>query len=108
MLEVNQHSANNKQLFNKDGLIAWTADDLKTGDKYLAVFNATVPEKKMNTITESEDQIIIPVKLDQLGITGTCTIKDIWSNKVIGDFTNEFAPVIRCHASGLYVISVKK
>ena len=40
MLEVNQHSANNKQLFSKDGLIAWTADDPKTGDKYLAVFNA--------------------------------------------------------------------
>ena len=40
VLEVNQHSANNKQLFRKDNLIAWTADDTKTGDKYLALFNA--------------------------------------------------------------------
>ncbi len=41
VLEVNKHSANNKQLFRKDGLIAWTADDPKTGDKFLALFNAT-------------------------------------------------------------------
>lgn len=40
VLEVNQHSANNKQLFRSNDLIAWTADDPKTGDKYLALFNA--------------------------------------------------------------------
>ena len=40
VLNVNQHSANGKQLFRNDDLIAWTADDPKTGDKYLALFNA--------------------------------------------------------------------
>lgn len=40
VLEVNQHSINGKQLFRENNLIAWTADDPKTGDKYLALFNA--------------------------------------------------------------------
>ena len=41
VLNVNQNSANGKQLFRENDLIAWTADDPKTGDKYLALFNAT-------------------------------------------------------------------
>lgn len=54
------------------------------------------------------DSVKIPVDLEQLGITGTCTIKDVWSNKNLGKFNKEFAPVIRRHASGLYRISVIK
>jgi alpha-galactosidase len=41
VLNVNQNSINGKQLFNENDLIAWTADDPKTGDKYLALFNAS-------------------------------------------------------------------
>jgi alpha-galactosidase len=40
VLNVNQKSANGKQIFREDDLIAWSADDPKTGDKYLALFNA--------------------------------------------------------------------
>jgi alpha-galactosidase len=41
VLEVNQHSINSKQLFRENDLIAWTADDPESGDKYLALFNAS-------------------------------------------------------------------
>lgn len=41
VLAVNQYSSNNKQLFRNNDLIAWVADDPKTGDKYLALFNAS-------------------------------------------------------------------
>ncbi len=41
VLNVNQNSINGKQLFRENDLIAWTADDPKTGDKYLALFNGT-------------------------------------------------------------------
>ncbi len=41
VLNVNQHSTNGKQLFRENDLIAWTADDPGTGDKYLALFNAS-------------------------------------------------------------------
>ena len=40
VLAVNQHSANNRQLFRTaDGLIAWVADVPGSPDKYLALFN---------------------------------------------------------------------
>lgn len=50
VLNVLNNTANNKQLFNKNDQVAWTADDSKTTDKYLAVFNiadqAEAEEKK--------------------------------------------------------------
>ena len=39
VLAVNQHSANNRPLFDRDGLVAWIADVPDSPDKYLAVFN---------------------------------------------------------------------
>lgn len=47
VLNVLKNSTNNKPLFNHNDLIAWTADDPKTGDKYLALFNASDPKDAM-------------------------------------------------------------
>jgi alpha-galactosidase len=43
VLAVNQHSANNRPLFERDKLIAWTADVPGSKDKVLALFNAQDP-----------------------------------------------------------------
>ncbi|QJX48209.1 hypothetical protein HMJ29_15235 [Hymenobacter taeanensis] len=40
VLAMHHNSTNNRQLFRRDNLIAWTADDPKTGDKFLGLFNA--------------------------------------------------------------------
>ncbi|WP_210520017.1 NPCBM/NEW2 domain-containing protein [Hymenobacter terricola] len=40
VLAVNRHSICNRQLFRHGDLVAWTADDPATGDKFLALFNA--------------------------------------------------------------------
>lgn len=40
-LDVLKQSKNNKLLFHEGGKIAWTADDTRTGDKYLALFFAS-------------------------------------------------------------------
>ena len=104
VLYINKSSQNNRQLFNNNDLIAWVADDPKTGDKFLAVFNAQDQVK----IDESKDGIKIPVNLEKIGVTGTCIIKDMWSHQSLGSFSKEFAPLIKHHASGLYRISVKK
>ncbi|HEY3757532.1 MAG TPA: hypothetical protein VGL42_15370 [Opitutaceae bacterium] len=39
VIAVNQHSLNNRPLFDRDDLVAWTADVPDSKDKYLAVFN---------------------------------------------------------------------
>jgi hypothetical protein len=41
VLAVHHNSTRNRQLFRKGDLVAWTADDPATGDKFLALFNAS-------------------------------------------------------------------
>jgi len=94
VLEVNQHSNNGRQLFREDDLIVWTADDPETGDKYLALFNAS----------DSSDPAEISVKFNQLGLSGTHEIKNLWTGKDLGDFTSEFKQNIKRHGAGLYRI----
>jgi hypothetical protein len=50
----------------------------------------------------------MPVRLEELGIQGPCIIKDVWTNRVVGEFNGEFAPDIRLHAAGLYRVIMKK
>jgi len=104
VLYINKYSQNNRQLFRNDDLIAWVADDPKTGDKFLALFNAQDSVKA----DANKVSIKIPVNLGQIGITGQCTITDVWNNRSLGNFIKEFSPDIRRHASGLYRITIKK
>ena len=54
------------------------------------------------------DSVKIAVKLEQLGLKGAVTVTDLWSHKRVGNFTNEFAPMIKRHGAGLYRITTKK
>ena len=94
VLEVNQHSINNKQLFRENDLIAWTADDLSTGDKFLALFNAS----DLPGTTE------ISVRFDQLGLTGSYAVTDLWTGNKLGKFRDVFTREINYHGAGLYRI----
>ena len=102
VLYVNQHSAENRQLFNEDGQVAWIAKDPKSGDQFLALFNISEP-----VAPNSVELKKISVMLDQLGINGSCIVTDLWSGKKLGKFKGEFVQNIRPHASGLYRISFK-
>jgi hypothetical protein len=94
VLNVNQHSINNKQLFRNDDLIAWTADDPETGDKFLALFNAT----------DSPGTAEISVDFLQIGLKGTHLVTDLWSGKKLGSISNRFSAKINRHGAGLYRI----
>ncbi len=93
VLKVNQYSINNRQLFREDDLIAWTADDPQTGDRYVALFNTS-------DLPEAE----ISVKFEQLGLTGSHIVKDLWTGKKIGKFTDVFSRFVSSHGAGLYKI----
>ena len=94
VLRVNQHSINNRQLFRENDLIAWTADDPETGDKYLALFNAS----------DIPGAAEISVKFEQLGIKGTHLVKDLWTGENLGKFTGAFSRSVNSHGAGLYRI----
>ncbi|MGD0341824.1 MAG: glycoside hydrolase family 27 protein [Bacteroidales bacterium] len=94
VLEINQRSINNKQLFRDGDLIAWTADDPETGDKYLAFFNAS----------DSESSVEMSVKFEQMGLSGTHSVKDLWTGKKPGEYTDVFSVPVNRHGAGLYRI----
>jgi alpha-galactosidase len=94
VLEVNRHSINNKQLFRENDNIVWTADDPETGDKFVALFNTS----------DSQVPVEISVKFEQLGLTGTHSVRDLWVDHNLGKFANVFAVKINSHGAGLYRI----
>jgi alpha-galactosidase len=97
VLQVLKSSSNNKELFSNDDKIAWIAD-AGNDDKYLALFNSSDKSEPVN----------ISVALKDLGITKPCTIRDLWTAKNLGSFTQTFAPTINRHGAGLYRISINK
>jgi alpha-galactosidase len=94
VLKVNQHSASGKQIFMENDLVAWTADDPDTGDKYLAFFN----------LRDSPESSEIQVKFEQFGLTGTHSVKNLWTGQELGDYKDSFKDIIQRHGAGLYRI----
>jgi len=99
VLNVNQNSINGKQLFRENDQVAWTAEDPKTGDKYLALFNVSD-----TTGSVSADKENITVNFEQIKLTGPHIVTDLWSGEMLGEFTNEFSRLINRHGAGLYRI----
>ncbi len=97
VIAVNQNSGNNRELFHRDEFYAWVADVPDSPDKYLALFN-----------TRNDSAAAVPVKLSELGFSGAANIRDLWQQKSLGSFTNEFAPTIGIHGAGLYRVSTAK
>jgi alpha-galactosidase len=96
VIAVLKNSANNKELFRTSDAIGWIADDPKTGDKYLALFN----------ISDKPEPAKITVSLKDLGLTGSFELRDLWAKKELGVFTNVTASINK-HGAGLYKLSRK-
>jgi len=97
VLAVNQHSSNNKQLKEENGLIVWTANVPETEDKYVAFFNS-------NDAGISD----ISVTLAELGVSGNYLVKDLWSKEDKGSVTDKFTVSVEPHASVLMRFSKVK
>ena len=93
VIAVNQYSLHNRQLFNTNNLIAWTADAEGSTNKYLAVFNATA-----NTTN-------ISVSLFSMGFTSVCAVRSLWDQTDLGSFSGTFSPSIPSHRAALYRLS---
>jgi hypothetical protein len=94
MLAVDQHSAHNRELFSRGNQVAWTADDVRSRAKYLAVFN-------LDDHTSSE----ISVTWSELGLGKTCAVRDLWAKRDLGSRDAAFAPSIEPHGAGLFRIT---
>jgi hypothetical protein len=97
VLAVNQHSSGGRQLFDRDGLIAWAASG-PAGEKYLALFNTR----------EGADDQAIEVALADIGLGGPCEVRDLWRHADLGVCTDRFSAKIARHGAGLYRVSARR
>jgi len=97
VLEVNQRSKNNRELFVRGDVIAWTADSLRNRDKYLAVFN----------IGDAPDPAPVAVSLREIGINESCRVRDLWKEEKLGVVQHELQTTIPRHGAKLFRLSPK-
>lgn len=90
VIAVNQNSSGNRQVFKKDGKVAWIADDPELGGKYLALFNLSDSVKTVdfNLVSES--------------LRGKFQIRDLWKRQNIGVFEKTFEVSLEPHGAGMY------
>jgi alpha-galactosidase len=100
VLDVDQDSTGNRELFHRDGFYGWLADVSGTPDKYLALFNTH--DRSTNG---TEASLRVSVKFSELGLASVSNIRNLWTHQDLGTFTNEFAPDINFHGAGLYRVS---
>jgi alpha-galactosidase len=91
VIQVNQKSENNHQLFRDGDKIAWVADVPGSPDKYLALFYT-------GDLTASE----LTVNLSVLGFNGLCKVRDLWNHIETGTVSGVLKLTLPAHGSGLY------
>jgi alpha-galactosidase len=90
VLAVDKFSEQNRQLFRKNGLIAWTARVSNSHDRYLALFN-----------TEDTSNVI-SVPLTLVGFEGYVKVRDLWTQNDLGRFDRIFSQAIPAHGAALF------
>ncbi len=101
VIAVNQISTGNRQLFRRDGFVAWTADVPGSTDRYLALFNTRNKPGGTNVPATAK----VAANLAEVGFTGACKIRDLWANEDRGEVSGVFAPEIPWHGAGLYRVA---
>jgi len=96
LLEVNQNSENNRQLFRNDEEVAWVADVPGTRDKYLAVFNL------------GENNHLVHINLKEIGFEAACAVTDLWTGNFLGQFESGMRPEVQGHGARLFRITEKQ
>ena len=105
VLVVDQRSANNRQLFNRDGFIAWTADVPASSDKYLALFNTNNAPAAVEGQPAPAAGAQISVSITELGITGTARGRDLWAHADLGEVRGSFSSELAWHGAGFFRFS---
>ncbi len=91
VIEVDQHSTENHQVFGNDDKAIWMAKGTKAGVIYLAMFNL---EDKPQTIEFNFDSIP--------GLKGTYSVRNLWSKKNLGIKKKNIKAELGPHGAGLF------
>ncbi|PXV60188.1 alpha galactosidase A [Dysgonomonas alginatilytica] len=94
VLKMHRESTDVRQVYQKDGKLAITSRNPKTGDIYLALFN--IQDGKSDTVG---------VSFADVGIKNGSSVEDVWSGEKLGAFTGSFSRTLSPHSCGLYKIT---
>lgn len=92
-MAVNQASSNNHQVRRDETSVAWIADAATEGEKYLALFNLADSPQTVSFAWEEE------------GLTGQWLVRDLWSRRDLGVFSDNFRCDVAEHGAGLFRLS---
>lgn len=92
VLEANQKGSKPYQLYRHQTLVAWISE-AADGERYLALFNL------------ADEADTVPVKFSQIGLGKYLKFRDLWQQKDIGVFENDYSIEIQPHAAAFYKVS---
>lgn len=95
VLRMHKEGSEVRQLFQEDGKVAITSKNPKTKEIYLAIFNISASEKK------------VVIDFAKSGFAKKYVVKEMWTNKKIGNFEDSYEVSLASHASGLYKLKAK-
>ena len=124
VIAVDQNSTNNRQVSNKNNQVVWVADVPGSTDKYVALFNTSPPapagRRRGRRATSAPvatapvaatpattQPVNISVSLADLGLTGSCTIHDLWTHQDLGSSTDSVSATVNSHGAVLYRLHPK-
>ncbi|MFV0604320.1 MAG: glycoside hydrolase family 27 protein [Niabella sp.] len=88
VLKMHQEGTNVKFLYNKDGKVAVTSRNAKTGGRYVALFN----------LSDDKNPQEVSVNLSDLGINKKVKAVDLWTGKSLGKFKNKVSFNLQPHS----------
>ncbi|MEO6230725.1 MAG: NPCBM/NEW2 domain-containing protein [Ferruginibacter sp.] len=113
VLNVLKYSTGNRELFNKNDQVAWTAKDPKTGDTYLAVFNTAdqvqaVEEKATwNSGLLNRQKQSVPIDVDISGAKKLFLMVTDGGDNNDWDHADWIAPMLYNGKDSLLLTSIK-
>jgi alpha-galactosidase len=120
VIEVNQSSLDNHQILNESNHVAWVASAPGSDDKYLALFNTSPapvagrerrggegnPDAvKTDTAISPIQPATISIALSDIGLSGSCKIRDLWVHKDLGVIQDTIRATVNSHGAVLYRVS---
>lgn len=94
IIAVNQHSANNHEVFRTDNKAAWLADAPNSDGKYLALFNL------------ADEVTAVTLDFASARLSANCyAVRDLWKHEDLGVHAGSFSRPLPVHGARLYRLS---
>jgi hypothetical protein len=93
VLAAHRYGRDPQMVYRIDDLTVWKSVHAETGQTYVALFNLR------------EDESEVSVTLEQLGIDGSFTVRDLWQHRDIGTVSERISVTLPPHASAFYALT---